>query len=73
MIALLNLLSPELRTEDSKKYKEKLEELQTKVDEAALATLNMNRLFYLNYDSNKYMTVCNFLFDADDKDVCCNW
>ncbi|WP_223546816.1 restriction system-associated AAA family ATPase [Priestia aryabhattai] len=31
--------------------------------------LNMNRLFFLNYDSNKFIAVSNFLFDANDYDM----
>ncbi|PJD98968.1 MAG: hypothetical protein CK427_16570, partial [Leptospira sp.] len=31
--------------------------------------LDVNRLFYLNYDSNKFITICNFIFDADDFDM----
>lgn len=27
--------------------------------------LNLNRFFYLNYDANKFITVCNWLFDFD--------
>jgi restriction system-associated AAA family ATPase len=32
-------------------------------------SLVMNRMFYLNYDSNKFIAVSNFLFDADDYDM----
>ena len=45
------------------------DELESKVDDARLSTLDMNRLFYLNYDSNKYISISNFLFDADDFDI----
>ncbi len=31
--------------------------------------LDMNRMFFLNYDSNKFIAVSNFLFDADDYDM----
>lgn len=29
---------------------------------------NMNRMFFMNYDSNKYITVANFLFDREHFD-----
>lgn len=32
-------------------------------------SLGMNRMFFLNYDSNKFIAVSNFLFDADDYDM----
>ncbi|WP_169091428.1 restriction system-associated AAA family ATPase [Paenibacillus sp. PL91] len=32
-------------------------------------SLDMNRMFFLNYDSNKFIVVSNFLFDADDYDM----
>lgn len=32
-------------------------------------TLVMNRMFFLNYDSNKFISICNFLFDADGYDM----
>jgi restriction system-associated AAA family ATPase len=32
-------------------------------------SLIMNRMFFLNYDSNKFIAVSNFLFDADDYDM----
>lgn len=32
-------------------------------------SLVMNRMFFLNYDSNKFIAISNFLFDADDYDM----
>lgn len=32
-------------------------------------SLAMNRMFFLDYDSNKYIAISNFLFDADDYDL----
>lgn len=32
-------------------------------------SLDMNRMFFLNYDSNKFIAVSNFLFDAEDYDM----
>ena len=45
------------------------EDLKEKTNEALDAKLDMNRLFFMDYDSNKYITVSNFLFDADDFDM----
>lgn len=32
-------------------------------------SIEMNRMFFLNYDSNKFIAISNFLFDADDYDM----
>ncbi|SDI50890.1 restriction system-associated AAA family ATPase [Desulfosporosinus hippei] len=42
------------------------EDLKAKTGNDSLA---MNRMFFLNYDSNKLIAVSNFLFDADDYDM----
>lgn len=42
------------------------DEFEEKSGESKTSTLNMNRLFYMNYDSSKLITVCNFLFDLSD-------
>jgi restriction system-associated AAA family ATPase len=34
--------------------------------ESNFSGLEMNRLFFMNYDSNKLITICNFLFDEAD-------
>lgn len=34
-----------------------------------IESIDMNRMFFLNYDSNKFIAVSNFLFDADDFDM----
>ena len=31
--------------------------------ESSHSTLDMNRMFFMDYDSNKLITICNFLFD----------
>ncbi|MFF2092139.1 restriction system-associated AAA family ATPase [Paenibacillus sp. NPDC058174] len=36
---------------------------------SGIDSLNMNRMFFLNYDSNRFIAVSNFLFDADDYDM----
>ncbi|WP_411502965.1 restriction system-associated AAA family ATPase [Brevibacillus centrosporus] len=38
-------------------------------DKTIVDSLVMNRMFFLNYDSNKFISICNFLFDADDYDM----
>ena len=40
-------------------------DLKAKTNEAAFATLGINRLYYLNYSSSKLVTVCNFIFEED--------
>lgn len=45
------------------------DDLKGKTGATEDSSFDMNRLFYLNYDSNKFMSVCNFLFDADDYDM----
>lgn len=40
------------------------DELRSNTGESGNSIQNMNRMFFLNYDSNKFITVCNFLFDA---------
>lgn len=42
------------------------DELQQKSKDSANSSLAMNRMFFLNYGSNKLITLSNFLFDADD-------
>ncbi|MEP1489739.1 MAG: restriction system-associated AAA family ATPase [Algibacter sp.] len=42
-----------------------LKELKKKTNDAVRATLEMNRLFYLNYNSSKLVTICNFIFNKD--------
>jgi len=42
-----------------------LKEVKQKTSEAARATLEMNRLFYLDYNSSKLITICNFIFNND--------
>jgi len=32
--------------------------------ESSHSTLDMNRMFFMDYDSNKLITICNFLFDV---------
>lgn len=39
------------------------DELEAKTNEAARATLNLNRLFFLNYNSSKFFAISNFIFD----------
>lgn len=39
-----------------------LKEIKQKTNDAAIATLEMNRLFYLDYNSSKLVTICNFIF-----------
>jgi len=46
-----------------------LKDLKQKTDNALDSTLDMNRLFFMNYDTNKYITLSNFMFDADDYDM----
>lgn len=46
-----------------------LKDLKHKTDNAVDSTLDMNRLFFMNYDTNKYITLSNFMFDADDYDM----
>jgi restriction system-associated AAA family ATPase len=41
-------------------------DLNAKRGEVHDSRLDMNRLFFMNYDSNKYIAVSNFMFDADD-------
>lgn len=43
-------------------YYEELNELDDVVN------LNVNRMFFLNYESNKFVTLCNFLFDSKSFD-----
>ncbi|MDA2274047.1 hypothetical protein CBR59_17020 [Bacillus thuringiensis] len=45
------------------KYYEDLK-AKTKID-----ALDMNRMFFLNYESNRFIAISNFLFDADDYDM----
>lgn len=46
-----------------------LEDLLQKTGETKDSKIAMNRLFFLNNDANKLITVSNFLFDADDYDM----
>ncbi|MFD2518253.1 restriction system-associated AAA family ATPase [Salinimicrobium flavum] len=39
------------------------DELKRKANEAARATLDLNRLFFLNYNSSKIFAISNFIFD----------
>lgn len=32
-------------------------------------SLDMNRMFYLSYDSNKFIAISNFIFDSEDYDM----
>ena len=43
-----------------------LSDLNAKRGEVHDSRLDMNRMFFMNYDSNKYIAVSNFMFDADD-------
>jgi restriction system-associated AAA family ATPase len=43
-----------------------LSDLNAKRGEVRDSRLDMNRMFFMNYDSNKYIAVSNFMFDADD-------
>ncbi|MHA2283575.1 MAG: restriction system-associated AAA family ATPase [Promethearchaeota archaeon] len=43
-------------------------ELKDKADESSVSSLDMNRLFFMDYDSNMLITICNFLFDKKDFD-----
>ncbi len=36
--------------------------------ESSFSGLEMNRMFFMDYDSNKLVTICNFLFDEKDFD-----
>ena len=40
-----------------------------KKSEALDSKLDMNRLFFMNYDTNKYIAISNFMFDADGYDM----
>lgn len=42
-----------------------LKEVKQKTNEAVRATLDINRLFYLNYNSSKLVTICNFIFNSE--------
>lgn len=46
-----------------------LNDLNRKTNKAVDARLEMNRLFFMNYDTNKYITISNFMFDAADYDL----
>lgn len=46
-----------------------LKDLNQKTNGALDAKLDMNRLFFMNYDTNKYITLSNFMFNADDYDM----
>lgn len=48
---------------------EYLNDLNRKTNESLDARLEMNRLFFMNYDANKYITISNFMFDAADYDL----
>ena len=44
-----------------------LAELNQKTNNSADAKLDMNRLFFMSYDSNKYIVIANFMFDKGDE------
>jgi len=46
-----------------------LEDLLQKTGETKDSKIAMNRLFFLNNDANKLITISNFLFDANDFDM----
>ncbi len=46
-----------------------LEDLKEKTNEALDPRLEVNRLFFMNYDANKYITIANYLFDVEDYDM----
>lgn len=46
-----------------------LNDLNRKTNDSVDSRLEMNRLFFMNYDTNKYITVSNFMFDAADFDL----
>lgn len=46
-----------------------LNDLNKKTYEAPDSKLGMNRLFFMNYDTNKFITISNFMFDAADFDL----
>lgn len=48
---------------------EYLNDLNRKTNKSLDARLEMNRLFYMNYDANKYITISNFMFDAAAYDL----
>ena len=48
---------------------EYLHDLKRKTNESLDARLEMNRLFFMNYDANKYITIANFMFDATAYDL----
>lgn len=50
---------------DFKYYEELISRKHYIVD----SSLDVNRMFFLNYDSNKLITICNFMFDADFFDM----
>jgi len=39
------------------------DEFEKRKGESESSTLDMNRMFFMDYDSNKLITICNFLFD----------
>ncbi|WP_299339194.1 restriction system-associated AAA family ATPase [uncultured Psychroserpens sp.] len=43
-----------------------LKEINQKTTEAKRSTLEINRLFYLNYNSSKLVTICNLIFDLEN-------
>lgn len=45
-----------------------LDEFDEKSGESAFSGLEMNRLFYMGYESNKLIAISNFLFDEKDFD-----
>ncbi len=45
-----------------------LDEFEEKSGESAFSGLEMNRLFYMGYESNKLIAISNFLFDEQDFD-----
>lgn len=34
-------------------------------DDMSVGSLNVNRMFFMDYDANKLITICNFIFDED--------
>jgi restriction system-associated AAA family ATPase len=45
------------------------DEFQERAGESNYSGLDMNRLFFMDYDSNKLIAICNFLFDEESFDM----
>jgi restriction system-associated AAA family ATPase len=46
-----------------------LKEFNQKKNESKNSQLGMNRLFFMDYNSNKFITIANFIFDAADYEM----